>query len=102
MKRKKKEITIKNIAAALRHVFDPEVGFNIVDMGLIYGLEVEKNSVIITLTYSSPACPLGEVIEHDIRTQMKEYFGVTDIQLRIIFDPKWSPEMMSKIARDFM
>ncbi len=97
---KKLPFTIPGVAIALRNVFDPETGFNIVDMGLLYGLEIETTSVIVTLTYSSPACPLGEVIEEDIRIQLKEIFGVTDIQLRIIFEPKWNPEMMSKIARE--
>jgi len=94
--------TIPGIAIALRNVFDPETGFNIVDMGLLYGLEIENNAVIITLTYSSPACPLGEVIQQDIRTQINEFFGVTNIQLRIIFDPQWKPEMMSNAAKDAM
>ncbi|MDQ3109708.1 MAG: metal-sulfur cluster assembly factor [Bacteroidota bacterium] len=102
MKSAKKEITIPNIAAALRNVFDPEVGFNIVDMGLIYGLEIEEKSVKIKLTYSSPACPLGEVIEQDIRTQLNQFFGVTEIQLHIVFDPQWKPAMMSQVAKDFM
>lgn len=99
---KKAPFTIPGVAIALRNVFDPETGFNIVDMGLLYGLEIEKNAVIITLTYSSPACPLGEVIEQDIREQVNEFFGVTDVQLRITFDPAWNPAMISKIARDSM
>jgi metal-sulfur cluster biosynthetic enzyme len=99
---KKDPFNIPGVAMALRNVFDPETGFNIVDMGLVYGLEIDKNTVIITLTYSTPACPLGEVIEQDIRTQVNEFFGIKDIQLRVIFDPAWKPEMMSKVARDSM
>jgi metal-sulfur cluster biosynthetic enzyme len=95
-------LTIPGVAIALRNVFDPETGFNIVDMGLLYGLEINNDAVTITLTYSSPACPLGAVIEKDIRIQLQEFLGITDVQLRIIFDPKWKPEMMSKVARDYM
>jgi metal-sulfur cluster biosynthetic enzyme len=99
---KKIPFTIPGIAIALQNVFDPETGFNIVDMGLLYGLEIKESAVSITLTYSSPACPLGEVIEQDIRTQLNEFFGVMDVQLHIVFEPKWSPEMMSDLAKEYM
>lgn len=94
--------TISGVVIALRNVFDPETGFNIVDMGLLYGLEIEKNTVIITLTYSSPACPLGEVMEYDIRKQVNQFFGVKTIQLNITFVPAWNPAMISEIARNSM
>lgn len=99
---KKIPFAIPGIAIALQNVFDPETGFNIVDMGLLYGLEIRESAVIITLTYSSPACPLGEVIEQDIRTQLNEFFGVTDIQLHVVFDPEWNSGMMSEFAKQAM
>lgn len=99
---KKTPFTIPGIVIALHNVFDPETGFNIIDMGLLYGLEIKEQTAIITMTYSSPACPLGEVIAQDIRTQLNEFFGPTDVALHVVFDPKWSPVMMSDLAKEFM
>lgn len=84
----------------LRWVFDPETAVNIVDMGLVYGITIQEASVTIDLTYSTPACPLGEAITEDINSRMKEFFGAVEVKLNVIFDPEWHPDMMSGAARD--
>lgn len=94
------KLTVPAVAAVLRWVFDPETAVNIVDMGLVYGIALEEASVKIDLTYSTPACPLGEAIAQDIHNRMEEFFGAVEVQLNVVFDPEWHPEMMSKATHD--
>lgn len=85
---------------ALRTVDDPEVGMSIVDLGLVYLVDVQDAAVRVDLTMTSPACPLGDVItsnaEHAIRAAAP---GAQPIDIRLVWDPPWTPERMSEGAR---
>jgi metal-sulfur cluster biosynthetic enzyme len=90
----------ENLLDALRVVIDPEVGMNIVDLGLVYRLELDEKGVSIDLTMTSPACPLGEVIMAEARRALE---GVTPsgtpIDIQLVWDPPWTPQRMSEEAR---
>ena len=90
----------ETIYAALKHIYDPEVGINIVDMGLIYDLEMAENKVDLTMTLTSPACPAGPQILAQIDTQLKTLEGVDDVDIKVVWTPPWSPDMLSEEARD--
>jgi metal-sulfur cluster biosynthetic enzyme len=85
---------------ALRSVDDPEVGMNIVDLGLVYGVQVEGSDVGVRLTMTSPACPLGEVIcesaERAIRAAAP---GAASVDVALVWEPPWTPDRMSEAAR---
>ena len=85
----------------LRRVVDPEVGINIVDMGLVYRIESLSEHVLIEMTMTSPACPMGDMIEDDARQELAR--GLTQgrqVELRIVWEPPWEPSMMAESARE--
>ena len=85
---------------ALKQIYDPEVGINIVDMGLIYSLEIDDDKVDITMTLTSPGCPAGPQILGQIDTKVKELEDVENVDIKVVWSPPWSPDMLSEEARD--
>lgn len=95
------QLTDGVVFEALKEVYDPEIGVNIVDLGLVYGIEVkEGNDVEVTMTLTSMGCPLGPVIIQDIQQTVARLDGGGDTFVRIVWSPPWSPAMMTEDARD--
>lgn len=93
-------ITEETVWDALRHVDDPEVGMNIVDLGLVYGVEVLPNRLHVDLTMTTPACPMGEMILEDAQQALQALVPAgVEIELNLVWDPPWSPDRMSADAR---
>lgn len=89
------------VRAILRRVIDPEVGINIVDMGLIYRVESLPEHVLIEMTMTSPACPMGEMIEDDARAALAAGLSPErKVELRLVWEPPWEPSMMTESARE--
>ncbi len=86
----------------LREVIDPEIGINIVDLGLVYDLRLSADGVAaVRMTLTTPGCPLGGYIEDAIRDSLWGAPGVQDIDVTIVWDPPWNPDqMMSDWAKD--
>jgi metal-sulfur cluster biosynthetic enzyme len=91
----------KEIMAALSTVIDPEIGIDIVNLGLVYGVEVDlKNSkATVRLTMTTPACPLMGVILSDIEKALGEVKSVKDIIVKLVWDPPWDQNRMSERAK---
>ncbi len=90
----------QSLRAALRQVIDPELGMNIVDLGLIYRLDIGPQGVALDLTMTSPACPLGEMILQDVESALRAALPAdTAIALNLVWSPPWSPALMSPEAR---
>ena len=87
------------VVEALRCVVDPEVGINIVDLGVLYDVQVSGSSIRVALTLTSPSCPLGEQIQLEVTRRVRALKAVTDVQVVRLWDPPWSPERMSHAAR---
>ncbi|HAX25675.1 MAG TPA: aromatic ring hydroxylase [Chloroflexi bacterium] len=86
---------------ALKQVYDPEIGVNIVDLGLVYGVEIkDDNDVEVTMTLTSMGCPLGPVIIQDIQQTVAKLDDSRSTFVRIVWSPPWSPAMMTEDARD--
>jgi len=85
----------------LRRVSDPEVGINIVDLGLIYRIDIAPQEIRITMTMTSPACPMGDMIMDDIDAVLDAALP-PDIKVAVdlVWEPPWSPEMMTAEARE--
>ncbi len=83
------------IREALRDVLDPEMRLNIVDLGLVYGIDVEGDAVRVTYTLTTPACPLGPFIAEEIRHAVRDVPGVRDVELILTFSPPWDPSTMA-------
>ncbi|HEY7712547.1 MAG TPA: metal-sulfur cluster assembly factor [Candidatus Entotheonella sp.] len=90
----------ETIYGALKQIHDPEVGINIVDMGLIYGLEIEDSKVGVYMTLTSPGCPAGPQILSQIDTKVRELEGVEDVDVNVVWTPPWTPDMLSDEAKD--
>ena len=87
------------IRERLRDVIDPELHINIVDLGLIYGIEIDGDSVRVTYTLTSPGCPLGPYIAAEINEAVRDIPGVRNVELDLTFTPYWEPTMASEDAR---
>lgn len=88
-----------SVLAALREVIDPELGLNVVDLGLVYGIEIRDGAVKVALTMTSSACPLGEHVVRLAEQRLRALAGVKDVAVDLVWDPPWSPERMSDAAR---
>lgn len=92
--------TVEQITEALKVVTDPEIGINIVDLGLLYDIEVdEQGTVSVRYSLTSMGCPAGEMIDSDIHSAIRGMEGVSDVKTEITFQPPWSPDRMSDFAR---
>ncbi len=87
------------VLEVLHHVTDPELGINIVDLGLVYGVEIEGQTVHITYTLTTMGCPIGPLIEAEIRELLSGVEGVSEVDAEMVLRPPWTPEMMSEEAK---
>jgi metal-sulfur cluster biosynthetic enzyme len=85
-------VTPEQVTRALRRVFDPELGMSIVDLGLVYRLEVRDGAVRVTMTLTAPGCPIHDVMPRWVREQVSAIPNVRDVEVEITFDPPWSPD----------
>ena len=91
-----------DLLTALRTVIDPELGLDIVALGLVYHASIHEGEARIVYTLTSPACPLGSLIEAEIEIAVSEVDGVDSVQSRLVFDPAWTPERMTLEAQDVL
>ena len=89
------------------NVYDPEIGLNVVDLGLIYDVDVNEDgdskSANVTMTLTSPGCPVGPHIIGGIQTYIRNAFPVLDeINVHVVWDPLWNPDMMTQEAKDML
>ena len=93
-------ITVDEVNDALREVIDPELGLDFVELGLIYGVEIDAaGAVKVTYTLMTPGCPIGPQVEDQIREFVGEIDGVSAVESELVFTPPWSPELMSEDAK---
>jgi metal-sulfur cluster biosynthetic enzyme len=86
---------------ALRQVVDPEAGMNIVDLGLIYGVETGAGAVRIDMTMTTAACPMADLIVDEVFGAIESVVPKgTEIDVQLVWDPPWTPERMSDLARE--
>ena len=95
-------LTPEVVRQVLRKVKDPELDLNIVDLGLVYDVEVTDGQVAIKMTLTSPGCPAGPMITNDVYRQVRELDGVTDVDVEIVWEPYWTPERIEPKIRAMM
>jgi metal-sulfur cluster biosynthetic enzyme len=92
----KARMRTEDVANALRGALDPEIGISIVDMGLIYGIKIDSgNNVEVKITMTSQMCPVASIIISDVQTRVESIPGVGKVKIDLVWDPPWSPEMMT-------
>lgn len=88
------------VIAALKEIYDPEIPVNIYDLGLIYGVEVDEEAgVIVTMTLTTPHCPVAESMPGEVELRAASVPGVRDAEVNLVWDPPWGPEKMTDEAR---
>lgn len=91
--------TNETVRTALLDVIDPELGFNIVDLGLIYDIAIEGRTLEVTMTMTTPGCPAQDYIVSGVERRLGREDGVTGIFVDVVWDPPWSPSKMSPVAK---
>jgi len=87
------------VTMALRSCYDPEIAVNIVDLGLVYDVRIEGSSVEVEMTLTAPGCPMGNQMLEEVKQTLAELPGVQGVQVRLVFDPPWTPDRMSPEAK---
>lgn len=92
--------TEEMVLEALReNVIDPEIGVNVVDLGLVYGVEVQDSTVEVTMTLTTPMCPLGPYIDSEVKSALADVPGIKDSKVNLVWTPPWDPSKMSEDAK---
>ena len=94
------ETLVARVRDALREVIDPELGINVVDLGLVYRIDAEPDRLSVAMTMTTPACPLGEHLAAQAEAAIRRAAPqVAEVQVRLVWDPPWSPDLMSLDAK---
>jgi metal-sulfur cluster biosynthetic enzyme len=91
--------TEDGVCDALHDVIDPELGFNIVDLGLIYDVAIDGRIVDVRMTMTTPGCPAQEFIVNGVEQRLAREDGITGVFVDVVWDPPWSPRLMSPAAK---
>jgi FeS assembly SUF system protein len=93
-------VTPEEVYEALKSVYDPEIPVNVVDLGLVYDVQVkENNDVYVQMTLTFPGCGMGPHIAQQAEWAIQDIEGVEEVQIELTFDPPWSPDLISEEAR---
>jgi len=92
-------VTQAEVLDALRNVNDPELGINVVDLGLIYSVEIEKGDVQVDMTLTTPGCPMHSFIARQVWQAVNDLPEVSDTKVRVVWEPRWTPDRLSPAAR---
>jgi metal-sulfur cluster biosynthetic enzyme len=92
-------ITQPLVFEKLKEVIDPEIGCNIVDLGLVYSVDLAGNDVTVTMTLTTPGCPMHESIRWGVENALLHLEGIGQVHVEIVWDPPWNPSMMTEAGR---
>jgi metal-sulfur cluster biosynthetic enzyme len=95
-------ISTDQVKLALRKVKDPELGLNIVDLGLVYDIVVTNNDIHVDMTLTSPGCPAGPQIMTDVERVLQSLPGAGEVELNLVWSPYWTPERIEPRVRAYM
>ena len=90
----------EKVISEISKIYDPEIPVNIYELGLIYKVEIdEKSKVNVEMTLTSPNCPVAESLPNSVKENIMKVEGVTDVELKLVWDPPWSKDKMSEAAK---
>ncbi len=93
-------VTESQVLESLKDCYDPEIPVNLVDLGLIYGITIVDDWVGVKMTLTSPGCPASTMISEQVKERVKKVPGVGDVDVRIVWQPEWTPARMTDEARN--
>lgn len=89
-----------SIRELLKAVYDPELGVNIVDLGLVFDIRDQGDAVYVQMTLTTPGCPMHDTIVGGVQRVLEDNLGITDVEVELVWEPRWSPHMMSAEAKE--
>ena len=89
----------EKVIAEIRKIYDPEIPVNIYELGLIYDVKVNEDTVKIIMTLTSPNCPVAESLPQDVKDSAMQVEGIEKVDLDLVFEPEWNKDMMSESAK---
>ncbi len=92
-------VSEKDVMDSLKAVLDPEIGINIVDLGLIYGIEIKGSEVKVKMTFTMQGCPMSQYLVESAKNAVSKIEGLKKIEIDLVFEPPWTPEKMSSEAK---
>lgn len=95
-------VTAEDVREVLKNVYDPEIPVNIVDLGLIYDVQVDESNIFVQMTLTAPGCGMGPMIAQQAEWAISELEGVEDVQVEMTFDPPWSPELITEDGKKLL
>jgi metal-sulfur cluster biosynthetic enzyme len=93
-------VSEREIWTALSRIIDPELDCDIVALGLVYRVRIEDRRVAIAMTFTTPGCPMNEILPAAVKTTIEEMPGVSEVRVEVTWDPPWNFSMMSEAARE--
>jgi metal-sulfur cluster biosynthetic enzyme len=100
IKATERETTLTQIYEALHTVYDPELGVNVIDLGLVYAVDLDKDGyVTITMTFTTPGCPMHESISEGVGAALQDIPGLSGGEIHLVWEPSWEPSRMTDQAR---
>ncbi len=93
-------LTEDQIMEALHLVIDPEIGINIVDLGLIYNLDIQNDSIVVTMTLTTPGCPMYSSMAEGVERAIKHIDPNVSSEVNLVWEPRWTPDMMTDYAKE--
>ncbi|WP_135605742.1 metal-sulfur cluster assembly factor [Methanococcoides sp. NM1] len=93
-------VTKEDVMEVLKKCYDPEIPINIVDLGLVYGVDVEGDQANIKMTLTTPDCPMSAVILDNVKQKVESIDGIKKAEVELVWDPPWTPDRISKNAKN--
>ena len=88
-----------DVVAVLKKCYDPEIPINIFDLGLVYDIDIGDERIAVKMTLTAPGCPASAYLSSDVKRKIEALPGVREAEVQIVWDPPWTPEAMSDIAK---
>lgn len=95
-------VTQEEVIEKLKLCIDPELGLNIVDLGLVYSVTIDQSRVNVQMTLTTPGCPLDAYFVRDITSRLKTHKQISDVSVEFTFEPPWTPSKMSDESKDIL
>ena len=95
-------LTQENVIGALKNVYDPEIPVNVVDLGLIYEVQINEGNVYVQMTLTAPGCGMGPQIAQQAEWAVADLDGIEDVQVEMVFDPPWSPDLITEDGKKLL
>ena len=96
------KVTREDVVEAMKDVYDPEIPVNVVDLGLVYNVDVNEGAVYVQMTLTAPGCGMGPMIAQQAEWRIAEMQGVNDVEVEMTFDPPWSQEMITEDGKKLL